>query len=163
MRLMLRFPGYFSLIKMIFLKNLFKFWNQVHIDFNKGITAPSTYIQQTNDIQIRKVFANRHFKKQEMVECCPLILIERTYDELPIELRGLVFDWRALTNIAYPCHAIALGLGNIYQHCEQANLRFEANLDNTCILFIANSPIKKGEELTINFKQAGGKPCLLEN
>lgn len=148
---------------MIFLKNLFKSWNKVNINFDKGVTAPCTYVMQTNHTQTKRVFAKRNFKTNAMVECCPLILIERSYDELPNELKNLVFDWQTLTNITYPCHAIALGLGNIYRHSESANIRFEANLDETCLIFIANRAIKEGEELTINFKQAGGKPCLIED
>src|SRR5688500_13318551 len=110
----------FSLIKMIFLKNLFKSWNIANVNFNKGVSTPCTYILQTKDKQARKVFANQYFKKHAIVECCPLILIERTYDELPNELKSLVFDWQVLANITYPCHAIALGLGNIYRHSQEA-------------------------------------------
>ncbi len=151
---------------MIFFKHTLNRWLSKWIrssaNFKDGISAPSAYLIQENDTKSRSVYANRNFKKNEVVEHAPLILIERPFDDLPNELKQIVFDWETLANITYPCQAIALGLGNLYRHSNQPNLSFIANTEEPSIVFAAIRKISQGEELTIDYRQAGGKSHLLE-
>ena len=145
------------------LNKLLRRWALSEATFLNGIPAPSTYIIQEPNAKIRRVYANHNFKKGEIIEHAPVILIECSFDELPQELRSIVFDWEALAKITYPCQAIALGLGNLYQHSNNPNLSFIANTEDPSIVFTATRAVKHGEELTIDYRRAGSKFHLIES
>lgn len=52
--------------------------------------------------------------------------------------------------------AIALGLGSLYNHSEEANAMFTMDYDFKQIRFIAIRDIDAGEEITTNYRK--GKP-----
>lgn len=52
--------------------------------------------------------------------------------------------------------AVALGYGSLYNHANPANLRYSADLDGEALRFVAARAIRSGEELTINYNDAGG-------
>lgn len=44
----------------------------------------------------------------------------------------------------------------MYNHNNPANLRYEADKENSFLRFIAVKPIAQGEELTVNYNAYGG-------
>lgn len=110
------------------------------------------------------VFSLRDFQPNEIVEICPVVLLEIAYDSLPAGLQTLVFNWEMLGG--HPgSQALALGYGGLYNGANPANMRYEAIADNPrpLIRFIAAKPISRGEELTINYSGDGGDPTSVSN
>ncbi|SES16200.1 SET domain-containing protein [Salipaludibacillus aurantiacus] len=98
----------------------------------------------------RGVFTLKSFKKGEIIEKAPVIIIPKS------ELRAIMttvlvdyfFQWGREG-------AIALGYGSLYNHSYKPNAVFILNREDNCILFRALRDIAPGEEVTINYK---GKP-----
>jgi len=105
----------------------------------------------------RGVYASRPISAGEIVEICPVILVSGDFDELPIEIRHIAFNWHVLANMS-GFNAIALGYGSMYNHSNPANLRYEAGWDGQFLRFIAVSQIIKDTELTVNYNALGGYP-----
>ena len=78
-----------------------------------------------------------------------------TYERIPAEVRELLFNWSALAG-APAAHGLALGYGSLYNHDNPANLRYEADAPERLLRFIAARDVAAGEELTINYNDAGG-------
>lgn len=97
----------------------------------------------------RGVFANKPFKKGELVERCELIilpakdirLIDKTF------LYNYYFGWGRKQKAA----ALALGNGSLYNHSYAPNARYVKNFDQKIIRFIAIRDIEKGEEIFVNY------------
>ena len=93
----------------------------------------------------RGVFANRDFKKGELIEICPVVILD--------ELESKKIDETALKHYVYiwnrepETYAICLGNGSIYNHSDNPNIEFEKDLDNLCIKFFATKDVAKDEEL----------------
>ena len=105
------------------------------------------------------VYAARCFEFGELVERCPVLLVEvpKALD-LPKLLARRVFNWGELTHqqkahretISY---AIALGYGSLYNYGRPANLRYSAIRSTATLEFTAACIIEAGDELTINYDQ----------
>ena len=46
---------------------------------------------------------------------------------------------------------IALGYGSMYNHSYEPNAKYKRNFSNQTITFVAIKPIKKREEITVNY------------
>jgi len=122
---------------------------------NDQFRASLGYLADTGTSKGLGVFATRDIGPEEVVEVAPVIQLDARYDELHEVLQQRVFDWARLAGLR-GIHALALGYGSSYNHANPANVRYSACNDGTAILFEAASPIRKGEELTINYNDTGG-------
>lgn len=119
------------------------------------LLPPSVYIQDTGTAKGRGVFAARAFACGEVVEVCPVLVIHRPISLLPEEIKTRVFSWSVLAKVPNT-QAIALGYGSMYNHDNPANMRYEADSQNSLLRFIAVCDINEGEELTVNYNAIGG-------
>lgn len=96
----------------------------------------------------RGVFALRDFKKGEIVESCPVINItpkERKQLEKTI-FNFYIYPWRSTRS-----GSLALGYGSIYNHSFEPNADWKQNFKTNSMVYRAIKPIKKGEEILINY------------
>lgn len=119
-------------------------------------------IRDTGTARGRGVFALRPFKKGELVEVAPVLVLKTEFDELPQLLRTYVFDWETLTGISN-AHAVALGFGSMYNHSNPANLIYQADGREGVMRYFAARAIRAGAELTINYNAKGGSPVSEDN
>ncbi len=119
------------------------------------IGAAPVWVQDTGTPRGRGVFAARNFAVGEVVEHAPVLVLDCSHYDLPPLLQKYTFSWKGLTGV-HEGQAIALGYGGLYNHASPANLRYQADSENQCILFVAECPIQAGEELTINYNGVGG-------
>ena len=119
------------------------------------IHSADVYIKDTGTVKGRGAFARHDFAEGDIVEQCPIIILLRSFEQLPPRMQTMVFNWGNLANTT-PSHALALGFGSLYNHDNPANMRYQAVPDNEAINYIAVRAIKKDEELTINYNAGGG-------
>lgn len=113
------------------------------------------YIEDTGTRKGRGVFAARAFAEGETVEIAPVVTFVDDSDRLPIELRRVIFNWGHLTGRP-GSQALALGYASMYNHSNPANMRYQADLANAALHFIAARSIAAGDELTVNYNAHGG-------
>lgn len=77
------------------------------------------------------------------------------WDEIPDELKHVMFDWGYLTK-GPRASCIALGWGSMYNHGNPANVRYSADGSKLSMAFTAARNIDLGEELFINYNETGG-------
>ena len=97
----------------------------------------------------RGIFAQRNFKKGEIIETCPVIVLppeEISSLELT-QLYNYYFAWGPDSKEA----AIALGYGSLYNHSYTPNARYEKDFNRNLIKYICIRDIEKDEEITINY------------
>ena len=96
----------------------------------------------------RGVFALKNFKVGELIESCPVINItptERKHLEKTI-MNYYVYPWRSTRS-----GSVVLGYGSIYNHSFTPNADWKQNFKTNSMIYRAISPIKKGEEILINY------------
>ena len=93
----------------------------------------------------RGVFARRPFRKGEVIETCPvLVLPVAALGDGPGGLWEYVFDWGPGTV------ALALGYGSLYNHSYRPNARYD-DVGHRAKRFTALRDIAAGEEVTVNY------------
>ena len=118
------------------------------------IITPDVGIKDTGNEKGRGVHTKRRFEAGEIVEVAPVVIM----DDVPDSLQTYVFHWSCLAygdengNLS----ALTLGFGSMYNHNNPANMRYEADLENLAMRFIAVEIIEEGTELTINYNTMGG-------
>ena len=110
---------------------------------------PGIYIEDTGTILGRGVFAGREFFAGDLVEICPIVLLDLKTQPFPGVIRRLMFNW-SKTHVA-----LALGYGSLYNHSDQPNLTFQRGPENLTITFSALRDIAAGEQLTISYDHIG--------
>lgn len=97
----------------------------------------------------RGVFAQQNFKKGEVIETCPVIVLPaEEIDSLELtELYNYYFAWGPDSKDA----AIALGYGSLYNHSYNPNARYYKDFENGLLKYVCIRDIQKGEEITINY------------
>ena len=123
---------------------------------------PSSYIADTGTPKGKGVFASRSFNEGEIVEACPVVVLQMPFSSLPEQLKTLVFDWAVLAGVP-GTQALALGFGSMYNSDDPANLRYEADRQACLLRFIAVREIAEGEELTVNYNAVGGGATWHDN
>ena len=96
----------------------------------------------------RGVFALRNFNKGEIIEDCPVINItpkERKMVEETI-FNYYIYPWRSTLS-----GSLVLGYGSIYNHSFSPNADWKQNFKTNSMVYRAIKPIKKGEEITVNY------------
>lgn len=120
------------------------------------IYPPDVYVAESSPEIGRGVFANRAFKKGELVDSCPVVVLLKPLNQLPPRIQTLVYSWSALTKDPIASTAIALGYGSLYNHNNPANMRYEADSTAMVMRYFAHRDIEQGEELSVNYNNAGG-------
>ncbi len=95
----------------------------------------------------RGVFAEKRYRVGDILETAPVIVMSED-DFINVQdtvLYGYIFGWGD-----NEC-ALALGAGSLYNHSYTPNARYEHDHDNMTIQYIAIRPIKKSEEICINY------------
>lgn len=121
------------------------------------ILPADVYVGDTGTPKGRGVFAGRNYEEGEIVEVCPVIIMEQPLNTLPEVLKTNVFNWGVLAK-TQTSFAIALGFGSMYNHDNPSNMRYEAKSEQRILVFSTVRPVLKGEELTINYNALGGGP-----
>ncbi len=114
------------------------------------ISPPDIYVRDTKTAKGRGVFAARAFQKGEIIEECPLIIIDRPFSEIPDELKYVAFAW-PFDPERPNAFALVLGYGSLYNHTSPACLWYHADPGFTHMQYVAVRDIELGEELTINY------------
>ncbi len=109
---------------------------------------PSLYIAPS-DIHERGVFSSEDLETDNIIEICPVILLnEKERAQIhQTHLHDFYFTWGEDDKGA----AIALGYGSLYNHSYQPNARFWVDLEMKTISIRSIKPIPAGEEITINY------------
>ena len=104
------------------------------------------------DIEVRKspihgqgVFAIKNIKAKQIIESCPVIVVDKLTVRGSKDIVDRAFYWSEGAN------AIALGYGSIYNHSPEYNATYSIDRTNKRILFIASRDINKGEEILIHY------------
>ena len=119
------------------------------------MVCQSAEIKDTGTAKGRGVFAVRPINSGDTIEVCPVVVIHSRWDEMPDEIKRVVFDWGYLTK-GERASCIALGWGSMYNHANPANVRYAASGDSQHMVFTAARDIALGEELTVNYNETGG-------
>lgn len=96
----------------------------------------------------RGVFALRDFKTGDVIERAPVIALtptERKHCEKTI-LNFYIYPWRSTRSAA-----VVLGFGEIYNHSFDPNADWKQDFRSNSMVYRAVKPIKKGEEITVNY------------
>jgi uncharacterized protein len=105
-------------------------------------------VQRISKLKERGVVALKDFKTGEIIESAPVINItakERKHLEKTI-LAYYMYPWRSTRS-----GAVALGYGSIYNHSFNPNADWKQNFKTNAMVYRAIKPIKKGEEILINY------------
>ncbi|MBN8687978.1 MAG: SET domain-containing protein-lysine N-methyltransferase [Chitinophagales bacterium] len=118
------------------------------------INQPAGLETRPSLIHGQGVFAGRFFKKGELIEKAPVILLDNADWEL---LRGtfLFGYYFLLNNNKYPA-ALGLGLSSLYNHAVDANAAYTISVKKQCLIFKALRSIDTGEEITLNYNGRAG-------
>ena len=95
----------------------------------------------------RGVFATRAFKRGELIERCPVLVIpaNQTDNVLESNLEHYAFDWDK-DDIS-----LLLGYGMIYNHSYQPNAEIVHDLGSHTSDIIARTTIEADEEILVNY------------
>ncbi len=97
----------------------------------------------------RGVFAARNIKRDELIEECPIIEIEK---EDPSNIKeGILITYFFYVGEKKERVAVALGFGSIYNHTYSPNATYKIKIREKIMDFIAIRDIKKDEEITVNY------------
>lgn len=113
---------------------------------------PHLEVRDTHTAKGRGVFALKDYAAGEVVEINPVMLLRTHWDDLPRDVKALVFDWGRLSGaLANQRYAVALGLGSLFNHQAIPNLDFTADPERDALVFTALTDIPEGSELTIDY------------
>lgn len=107
----------------------------------------------------RGVFARVAFKKDDLIETCPVIPIPE--HEVEALSHSILINYVYFFGKKKERIALALGFGSIYNHTTTPNAKYRENEKEQAISFIALRDIQKDEEITVNYvqgKQKNKKP-----
>lgn len=94
------------------------------------------------------VFAMKSFKAGDLIEKAPVLKLtptERKHAEKTEMLRYL-YPWRSTRSAA-----VVWGYGSIYNHSYEPNADWKQNFRDNTMVYKAIKPIKKGEEILVNY------------
>lgn len=97
------------------------------------------------------VFATRAIEEGEVIEHCPVLLIEPEDHGAVSEgsLAGFVYDW------GDGRLGFALGYGSLYNHDPDPSAEYEQGEDERSLVMKARRPIAAGTEITIDYSGGG--------
>lgn len=106
------------------------------------------YIEKTQH-KGKAVFTNEKIATGTIIEIAPVIVMskeDREYLDKTL-LHDYIFEWGKNKDRC----AMALGIVPIYNHSYKSNCEYFMDFEDDTIIIKTVSPIKKGEELTINY------------
>lgn len=119
---------------------------------NSGIKLPFC-VGMSPTLGIRGLVATEKISKDQVVESCPAIIFTKNPKIIEQTIFDhYVFDWDETHE------ALALGYGSLYNHSKQPNVKFELDMINKLVVFVAISNIEIGEELLINYDSTADEP-----
>ncbi len=124
----------------------------------KRIISPDVYVEDTGTEKGRGVFAKRNFTQDELIEAAPVLVLFKPFQELPLRIRRIVYNWQNLTHGENYSSGLIYGYGSMYNHNNPANMRYEANAEDEVMYYYAARDIQKDEELTVNYNDTQGAP-----
>jgi hypothetical protein len=98
----------------------------------------------------RGVFAGKNFKRGELLEVCPLLVLDKYAAELAWIAHGNIFE-RYYFDYNDQYSAIALGYGSLYNHSKNPNATYSINTDSNELVIYALKNIKKDSQVFINY------------
>lgn len=101
----------------------------------------------------RGVFAAQRFTDGEVIERCPVIVVERKKLKVP---RGF-FDYHFRWQNGF---AVALGYGSLYNHSYRPNAWADLDYEGRLIVFRAWGAIRRGAEILINYAGGDGEDAM---
>lgn len=109
-------------------------------------TAAGLSIRES-EIHGRGVFATRRFRKDEVIEVCPVLRVpaEDIANFEATALRGYCYEWND------GGVALAQGYGSLYNHSWAPNAEYEQDYEQGTVVITAVGDIPRGEEITINY------------
>ena len=107
------------------------------------------YVGVSKYLNCRGLMASRNIKAEEIIECCPIILLPDWVTVENCTLGDYYFSW-AKNNGAW-----AVGYAVLMNHKCPSNVKFVCNYKKYLINFIAAKDIEKDEELFINYGGGG--------
>jgi SET domain-containing protein len=98
-------------------------------------------------LKIRGVLAAKDIKKGQVIERCPVVLMNAKHDSYVdhTALKNYYYEW----NKKYS--AVVLGYGSLYNHSYTPNAQYVYNYHKKLMVYRALKDIKKGEEIFINY------------
>jgi uncharacterized protein len=93
------------------------------------------------------IFAITDIQADKIIEICPIIVLDEkdTKEIDKTHLYNYYFSWKENGS------AISLGYGSIYNHSYKPNAKYEKDFLRNKLIFKSITPIKKGEEVTVNY------------
>ena len=125
------------LIIVIFISQIF--YNVYTKKISPYILKEPPIYYNIDNILGRGVFASRNIKSGEKIEISPTIEVEN--------INGILKNY---VFVSKNKHYIAFGCGSMFNHSDDANVDWAFN-DRNDIVFVANKPIKKNEQMFINY------------
>ena len=119
---------------------------------SKRIRGLPLYVKDTGTSRGRGVFASRRYRRGELVEVAPVIVIKSGMVPKPIS--NVLYEWELRPD--GPTRAIALGYGSLYNHDNPANLKYTKDATANVIRYWALRDIAPDEELSINYNSMTG-------
>jgi SET domain-containing protein len=116
------------------------------------IIPPAVFVGATGQ-RGRGVFAGKDFLPGEEIETCPVIVLDTPAERSHID-RTRLYDYYFAWGEGEERTAIALGYGSLYNHSSMPNADHSLNCAAGLIRIFAYRPIRKGEEITINYTGA---------
>jgi uncharacterized protein len=113
-----------------------------------GLQRRAIFVDQS-PLGGRGVFAAEPIKEGEMIEICP-VLVMNTGDMALLD-KTFLYDYYFLWGESGEDCAVALGFGSLYNHFCPSNADYDMDFDNKNIEFIAVRDIAMGDEITINY------------
>ncbi|MDQ2994397.1 MAG: SET domain-containing protein-lysine N-methyltransferase [Pseudomonadota bacterium] len=120
------------------------------------------YVKDTGTSKGRGVYAAETIEPGEVIEECPVVQVTTPFEDLPMEIRRLVFDWHDLAGMEGVA-VLALGFGSLYNHANPANAHYKASADGMFLNFIANERIEQDAEITVNYIDSSGSSAPDDN
>lgn len=108
----------------------------------------------------RGVFSDFEFGKNQIVCRCNVIVLGNKDTKVARDtlLTTYLFDWPSpheTLDDDWTSSAIALGVGSLFNHSDEPNLKWEIRRDKLEIVFKTLRPIKKGEEFLFDYAWDG--------
>ena len=97
----------------------------------------------------RGVFANDNIKQDTVIEISPVIVL--TEKERKIVEKTILFDYIFEWGINKKRACVAMGYVSMYNHNYDANCEYEMDFKKRFMTIKTVKPIKKGEELFVNY------------
>ncbi len=121
---------------------------------NRKIAPPDAIYVAMTETRGRGVFAGRFIRQGETIEVCPVLVLPAAEAQNHLDETRL-YDYYFAWGEHEESVAIALGYGSLYNHSYAANADHILDLAAGVIRIVACRPIRKCDEITINY---GGRP-----